>query len=74
VDVGAKSEIYRHLRSLADAGMAIVVASSDSQEVLGIADTVVTYFKGRQVSVRPREETDSQLLIREITHPVGAAP
>ena len=73
VDVGARSEIYAHLRALAQSGMAIVIASSDSQEVLGLADTVVTYFKGTQVSVRPRDATDSHLLTREITHPIEVA-
>ena len=74
VDIGARAEIYGHLRSLADAGMAIVIASSDAQEVLGLSDTVVTFFKGTQVSVRRREDTDSRLLTREITHPPGNRP
>ena len=73
VDVGARAEIYGHLRSLADDGMAILIASSDAQEVLGLADTVVTYFKGAQVSVRRREDTDTRLLTREITHPRAVA-
>ena len=74
VDVGARAEIYSHLRAIASDGMGIVIASSDTQEVLGIADTVVTYFRGAQVSVRDREDTDSRLLTREITHPQEAAP
>ena len=69
VDVGARAEIYRHLRTIAEQGTAIVVATSDSQEILGLADTVVAYFKGTQVSVRRRADTDSRLLTREITHP-----
>ena len=69
VDVGARAEIYSHLRSIADDGTGIVIASSDTQEVLGIADTVVAYFRGAQVSVRDRDSTDSRLLTREITHP-----
>ena len=69
VDVGARAEIYRHLRTIAEQGTAIVVATSDSQEILGLADTVVAYFKGAQVSVRRRADTDSRLLTREITHP-----
>ena len=71
VDVGARAEIYSHLRSIASGGMGIVFASSDTQEVLGIADTVVTYFRGAQVSVRDWAGTDSRLLTREITHPQG---
>lgn len=72
VDVGARAEIYSHLRAIASEGMGIVFASSDTQEVLGIADTVVTYFRGAQVSKRDRAETDSRRLIHEITHPRSA--
>ena len=72
VDVGARAEIYSHLRAIASDGMGIVFASSDTQEVLGIADTVVAYFRGAQVSVRDRDHTDSRMLTREITHPKGA--
>lgn len=71
VDVGARAEIYGHLRSVAAEGMGIVFASSDTQEVLGLADTVVTFFRGAQVSVRDRDGTDSRLLVHEITHPEG---
>ena len=39
VDVGARAEIYRHLRTLANQGLAILFVSSDNQEVLGLADT-----------------------------------
>ena len=46
VDVGARAEIYSHLRSLADSGLAIVFASSDMQEVLGLADTIATFYRG----------------------------
>ena len=52
VDVGARAEITGHLRTLADEGLAIIFASSDNQEVLGLADTVATFFRGRLVRVR----------------------
>lgn len=74
VDVGARAEIYSHLRSIARQGMGIVVASSDSQEVLGISDTVAAFFRGARVSVRNRRDTDSALLTREITHPQEGDP
>jgi len=67
VDVGARAEIYEHLRELADRGMAIVFASSDVQEILGLADTVVTFFRGNMISMQPREETDTATIMREIT-------
>jgi ABC-type sugar transport system ATPase subunit len=71
VDVGARSEIYGHLRSLADAGLAVVFASSDMQEVLGLSDTVATFYRGRLVAIRPVEQTSAAAVTREVMHPEG---
>lgn len=73
VDVGARAEIYRHLRHLAEEGLAVVVASSDVQEVLGLADTVATFYRGRMISLTPRSATDQARVMREVTHPEGSA-
>ncbi len=51
VDVGARSEIYALVRALADAGVAVVVVSSEVEEVLGLADRVLVVREGRR---RPR--------------------
>ncbi|MCJ9720388.1 sugar ABC transporter ATP-binding protein [Agrobacterium sp. SHOUNA12C] len=68
VDVGARAEIYGHLRRLADEGMAVVFASSDIDEVLGLADTVIPMYRGRQVrTVSPTKVTNHEL-VRDITH------
>jgi ribose transport system ATP-binding protein len=70
VDVGARAEIYGHLRRLANEGMAIVFASSDIDEVQGLADTVVAMYRGRQVrTVKPGDITSAEL-VRDITHPI----
>jgi ABC-type sugar transport system ATPase subunit len=69
VDVGARAEIYGHLRRLADQDMAIVFASSDTQEVLGLADTVITFYRGTEVSRYPAATIDELTLTRDITHP-----
>jgi ribose transport system ATP-binding protein len=50
VDVGARAEIYRLLRSLADDGKAIVVCSSDAQELEGLCDRVVIMSRGSAVA------------------------
>jgi ribose transport system ATP-binding protein len=47
VDVGAKSEIHRRLRALADAGKAVLVISSELPEVLALADRIVVLCEGR---------------------------
>jgi ribose transport system ATP-binding protein len=49
VDVGARSEIYQLIRSLADRGVAVVVVSSEIEEVLGLADRVLVVREGRVV-------------------------
>ena len=49
IDVGANAEIYRILRSLADGGVAIVFASSELPEVLGLADRILVMREGRIV-------------------------
>lgn len=47
VDVGARKEIYEILNELKKNGVAVVVISSDLQEVLGIADRVVVMANGK---------------------------
>ena len=69
VDVGARAEIYGHLRRLADEGLAIVFASSDSQEVLGLADSIITFYRGTEVSRYEASAIDEVTLTRDITHP-----
>jgi ribose transport system ATP-binding protein len=51
VDVAAKDGIHRHLSALADAGMAIVLISSDLPEVLGLSDRVGVFRQGRLVTI-----------------------
>ena len=46
VDVGAKSEIYRLIDSLAKKGMAVLMISSELPEVVGIADRVLVMRDG----------------------------
>lgn len=47
VDVGARTEIYSLIRQLADSGVAVVVVSSEVEEVLGLADRVLVVAGGR---------------------------
>ena len=47
VDVGAKSEIHAILRELADAGVGVVVISSELPELIGLADRILVLHEGR---------------------------
>jgi ribose transport system ATP-binding protein len=46
IDVGAKSEIYRLMRELADRGVAILMISSDMEEVIGVSDRIAVMHEG----------------------------
>ena len=46
IDVGAKNEIYRLMRELADAGAGILMISSDMEEVIGVSDRVAVMHEG----------------------------
>lgn len=69
VDVGARAEIYRRLRQFADDGMAIVFASSDLEEVHGLADTIVTMYRGRVVRTTAGGALSTNDILKDITHP-----
>jgi ABC-type sugar transport system ATPase subunit len=72
VDVGARAEIYRLIRQFCDRGYCVVMASSDIEEVLGMADIVVSMYRGRQVAKYQRGEADMQRVLADITHPAAA--
>ena len=55
VDVGARAEIYAVVRALADSGVAVVVVSSEVEEVLGLADRVLVVREGRVVHEGPAD-------------------
>ncbi len=46
IDVGAKWEIYELINHLAEAGKAVIVVSSDMEEILGISDRVAVMREG----------------------------
>ena len=46
VDVGAKAEIYRRLRSLADTQLGVLVASSELPELIGLCDRILVMKDG----------------------------
>ncbi|MFD0789219.1 sugar ABC transporter ATP-binding protein [Microbacterium insulae] len=58
VDVGARAEIYALIRELAAAGNAIVIVSSEIEEVLGLSDTVLVIAEGRVLETLPASEID----------------
>jgi ABC-type sugar transport system ATPase subunit len=71
VDVGARAEIYRMLREFCDLGYALLMSSSDLEEVVGIADTVITMYRGNAVATYDRSRVSMSSVLADITHPVA---
>ncbi len=73
VDVGARAEIYQILRDLADNGAAIVVASTDIQEITNLPDRIVSFYRGVQIGELHLEDMTSANILEQITDPFHEA-
>jgi ribose transport system ATP-binding protein len=60
IDVGAKGEIYRLMRELADRGAVILTISSDMEEVLHVSDRIMVMHEGRITGVLDRPDCTEQ--------------
>jgi ribose transport system ATP-binding protein len=60
IDVGAKAEIYRLMRELADGGGVILMISSDMEEVLNVSDRVAVMHEGRIAGVLERADCNEE--------------
>jgi len=56
IDVGAKAEIYRLMRELAERGAVILMISSDMEEVLNMSDRVAVMHEGRLTGLLDRDD------------------
>jgi len=56
IDVGSKSEIYRLIRHLADDGIAIIMISSEMEEIVGLSDRVMVMHEGKALGVLNKSE------------------
>jgi ABC-type sugar transport system ATPase subunit len=63
VDVGAKSEIHRIIRSLAARGLAVVMISSDLPEILGMSDRIAVLRGGRLVQTLAGAEASADAVM-----------
>jgi ribose transport system ATP-binding protein len=63
IDVGAKAEIYTLLRDLAQAGVAIVMISSDMEEILNMSDRVAVMHEGAITGTLARGECTEERIM-----------
>ena len=64
IDVGAKEEIYKLIDQLARQGVAILFASSEMEEVLGLADRALVMHEGRLAGELARAELSEEAIMR----------
>ncbi len=76
VDVGAKREIYRLIRDLADTGRTVLFRSTELPEVVGLADRILVLYHGRLVFEANGGDIDDHGLLHAINtgRPPGAEP
>ena len=64
IDIGTKQQIYKFVTTLAEAGKAVVVISSEMQELIGICDRIVVMRGGRIVGeVSGERMTENEIVV-----------
>jgi ribose transport system ATP-binding protein len=64
IDVGAKADIYRLMRALSDSGVAVLMISSDMEEVIGVSDRVAVMHEGHIEGTLDRAECSEENILR----------
>jgi putative multiple sugar transport system ATP-binding protein len=71
IDIGAKYEIYKLIRELADIGKAVILVSSELPELLGMSDRIYTIFEGKITGVSNSKDATQEKLMRMMTSVKG---
>ncbi len=64
IDVGAKAEIYELMRQLAASGVAILMISSEMEEILDLSDRVAVMHEGRLMGTLDRDRCTEEAIMR----------
>jgi ribose transport system ATP-binding protein len=73
IDIGAKAEIYRLMRELADAGVAVLMISSDMEEVIGVSDRIAVMHEGRVAGIlEPDRFSEENVLLLAVGKTIDA--
>lgn len=73
LDVGAKPEIYAHLRKFAMAGGAVALVSTEMGEVLELADRIGVFRDGKLAELLPHGTTEQEVTACAVGGQVGAS-
>jgi rhamnose transport system ATP-binding protein len=67
VDIGSKAQIHEIITQLADAGLAVLLISSDLPEVLAMSDRILVIAEGRLVADLPKAEATQERVMAAAT-------
>jgi erythritol transport system ATP-binding protein len=67
IDIGAKGEVFRTMRRLADEGLGVVFATSDLKEIMSAADRILVMSRGRVTADYTRDEATEERLVAAST-------
>lgn len=63
VDVGAKQELYKLINTMAEQGLAIILVSTEMEELLGLADRLVVMCEGEMTGMLEYEEFSQESVL-----------
>lgn len=67
IDVGARAAIYELIAELACTGMAVIIVSSDLDEVLGLSHRIMVLARGRSMGILEREVASREAVMQLAT-------
>jgi len=71
IDMGARAAIYETITSLAKSGMAVIVVSSDLEEVMGLSHRVLVLARGRNMGILEGSEVTNVAIMELVEGPVS---
>ncbi|MBF1016253.1 MAG: sugar ABC transporter ATP-binding protein, partial [Lachnospiraceae bacterium] len=68
VDIGAKDEIHKILRDIADQGTAVIMISSELPEIIACSDRIMVMRRGRITGILDNKEvTQEQIMNKAVS-------
>lgn len=67
IDIGAKAEVFKTMRQLAEEGLGVVFATSDLKEIMSAADRILVMSRGLVTGDFPRSEATERKLVAAST-------
>ena len=74
IDIGAKAEVFRTMRQLADRGLGVAFTTSDLKEALTNADRIIVMSQGKITGDLLRDEATEEALVSASTRGLASVP